>query len=197
MAVGGDGIALRYSGGTWTRLPKPSGSVMIHVSCASPAFCAATDNNGDVTEYNGKTWTKGVQLDGARYPDDDVSCVSARFCVLADDADGIFAWNGMSWKQTVTALPGASGSLALSCVSSAWCLAVDGDGHVYKYAGSSWAAAGSSGISGTLGNLVCTSATFLPDRRVRRGTSGSTTAPPGHSRPASLTPAMRGSTRPT
>jgi IPT/TIG domain len=160
MAVGGDGIALRYSGGTWTRLPKPSGSVMIHVSCASPAFCAATDNNGDVTEYNGKTWTKGVQLDGARYPDDDVSCVSARFCVLADDADGIFAWNGMSWKQTVTALPGASGSLALSCVSSAWCLAVDGDGHVYKYAGSSWAAAGSTGISGTLGNLACTSETF-------------------------------------
>ena len=138
-----------------------------------------------------------MQLDGARYPDDDVSCVSASFCVLADDADGIFAWNGMSWKHTVTALPGASGSLALSCVSSAWCLAVDGDGHVYKYAGSSWAAAGSSGISGTLGNLVCTSETFC----LIGGSGGDVGKYDGTSwtlsRPASLTPAMRGSTRPT
>jgi hypothetical protein len=160
MAVGGEGIAYRYSGGTWTRMPKPIGALMIHVSCASPTFCAATDNNGDVTEYNGTTWSKGEQLDGARYPDDDVSCVSADFCVLTDDEEAVFAWNGKSWKQTVAALPGASGQLAVSCVSSTWCLAVDGDGHAYKYDGVSWTAAAGDGTSGALGNLVCTSETF-------------------------------------
>lgn len=162
-ADGGRGIpdpsAYIYSGGSWTAT-KPSGEVMLHVSCASPTFCAATDEGGGVSEYNGKTWTNPVRLDDARYPDDDVSCVSAGFCVLTTEAGAVFAWNGTSWKQTVAALPGASTGLAVSCVSSTWCLAVDGAGQVYRYGGSSWTAAGEDGTSATHGNLVCASRTF-------------------------------------
>jgi hypothetical protein len=161
MAVGGQGNAYRYSGGTWTHLSTGATAVMLHVSCASPTFCAATDSNSDVTEYNGHTWSKAVQLNGGtRYPDDDVSCPSASFCLLTTNTDAVFAWNGKAWKQTVAALPGASGQLAVSCVSGAWCLAVDGDGHAYKYNGASWTAIAAAGISGTPGNLVCTSETF-------------------------------------
>ena len=149
-----------YAGGHWTAT-KPSGSAMLHVSCASPTFCVATDDAGGVSEYNGKTWTEAGDLGGGGFPaDDDVSCVSAAFCVLATDKDSVWEWNGKSWEQTVAALNGATGRLEVSCVSSTWCLAVGGGGQVYRYDGSSWTAAGGAGTSATHGNLVCTSQTF-------------------------------------
>ena len=172
-----------YSGGSWTAT-KPNGTTMLHVSCASPAFCVATDDAGDVSQYNGKTWTEAGDLGGGGFPaDDDVSCVSAAFCVLTTDKDSVWEWNGKSWKQTVAALNGAAASLEVSCVSSTWCLAVDGAGHVYKYDGASWTAAGGGGTSATHGNLVCTSKTFCvigeKNGKVARFDGASWTLSPG------------------
>jgi hypothetical protein len=162
-ARGGPGLpapsAYVYSGGHWTAT-KPNGSEMEHVSCASPTFCAATDEIGDVSEYNGKTWSKAVDVGDTLYAGYNVSCASADFCVLTTATDAIVIWNGTSWKQTAAALPGATGELAVSCVSSAWCLAVTQDGQVYRYAGASWSAAGDAGTGLTDGTLVCTSQTF-------------------------------------
>ena len=169
MFVGGD-AAVAYSHGTLATTAFSSPWPLMEVSCASPAFCVASDGNGAVTRYNGRGWSAREQLDPVpgspgSSDDDDVSCASARFCVLADSQGGIFTWNGSSWKQTLAALPGFTASPStesplVSCVSADWCLAVDDDGNVSRFNGATWKAAGALAALAVPVNLVCTSKRF-------------------------------------
>ena len=58
VAVDSSGNALSYDGTSWAGptiiVPYPYGD-LISVSCSSSSFCAATNNHGLVTIYNGSS----------------------------------------------------------------------------------------------------------------------------------------------
>src|ERR1700723_2122912 len=81
MAAVGDAatpdVAAAQTG--WSAPQNVDGSnVLVSVSCASPSFCVAGDNAGDVLTYDGSSWSAPDQIsEGGPL---NVSCATATFC---------------------------------------------------------------------------------------------------------------------
>jgi hypothetical protein len=142
------------------------------VSCATVGFCAAVDDTGDAFTWNGKAWSKGVDIDStaASNMNDQlasVSCASPSFCIAGDDLSGVYTFNGSTWSSVDTLNPSdssASVSFSVSCPTTSFCMAVDGNVNYYTYNGSSWSAPtviNSSSLNATtMGVVSCASSTF-------------------------------------
>jgi hypothetical protein len=96
------------------------------VSCASATFCAAALGNGDVTTYDGTSWTTPRLIDRTNQGFAAISCPSTSFCVAVDRHTRAVTFNGRLWSKPTTIDTGALASV--SCPSASFCVAVDGHG---------------------------------------------------------------------
>ena len=147
----GSTLAESWTGESWViqKTPNPKGSsytVLISVSCTSPADCIAVGLASPIIQpgpnslgesWNGTTWTimstpnpngsEGTQLNG-------VSCASSTACIAVGeyfDSAGVNAtlamsWDGATWTIVASPSPSAEGSslAAVSCASPSACTAV-------------------------------------------------------------------------
>jgi hypothetical protein len=146
------------AGGTVTASQPGGRHVWAAVSCASPAFCVAGDYFGNVTFYNGRSWSAPVSV--AEYGLTGISCVSTVSCVALDLGGSVLTWNGTAWKTTDADLMPYGDAAGVSCASATFCMALDLHGGVYKFNGSAWAGPGSTGLGHSPADVSCTSRTF-------------------------------------
>jgi hypothetical protein len=116
------------------------------VSCPTPTFCAAGDNNGDVITFNGSTWSAPLPVfPPADLGIDAISC-TASFCMALSYIGGYAtsADSGGSW--TAPALPPSSvgeGLWGVSCPTATWCMAETDDfGHLGLWESGTWSKSG-------------------------------------------------------
>ena len=102
----------------------------LSIACASPAFCAAIDTDGNATTFNGTTWTKPVKVaakpQGQAPPP--LACPSATYC-LASVAGGFTVWDGSSWSAPRSIAPAGFPANnpafgAVSCAGSTFCMVI-------------------------------------------------------------------------
>lgn len=147
------------SGGTVTRFAPPASDLWIRVSCASSVFCVAGGLVGDVTMWNGHSWSAPLKLD--KYALISVSCASAKFCVGLDFDGSVWTWNGTGWAMSDPSLVHFGNAVSVSCASAAFCMAHDDAGNMYKFNGSAWSRTRPTGLGVDQSlSLSCTSATF-------------------------------------
>jgi hypothetical protein len=136
----------------WTNAGNPisPGNTIDNLSCATDSFCAAVDDAGHASTYNGTTWkqspTKTTYLGG---PLNQVSCTSTSFCLALDTFSDYTLWNGTSWSN-LRALDGTLitkttpyptnpvDPALLSCEGTsdgtvASCAMIDGNGHARTF----------------------------------------------------------------
>jgi hypothetical protein len=142
------------------------------VSCPSSGFCAAVDDTGDAFTWDGKVWSKGVDIDstaGSNMNDQlaSVSCASSSFCIAGDDLSDVYMFNGSTWSAADQLNPSdssASVSFSVSCPTTSFCMAVDGNVNSYTYNGTSWSqpqVINSSTLNPTtIGEVSCANPTF-------------------------------------
>jgi RHS repeat-associated protein len=128
------------------------------LSCASPTFCMAADNDGNVFTYNGTAWSSPTQVDGDNTLDS-VSCVSSSFCVTVDNDGNALTYNGTSWSSP-TQIDGTKLLDSVSCASATFCMAVDAKGDAIAYNGTGWSAPKSIDSTKKLLSVSCPTAGF-------------------------------------
>ena len=166
--ISGHDAAL-YDGTKWHGNRRIDPHRLTAVGCGSAHLCAATDNIGRVSMYNGAGWTSLRRIDGT-HPLISVSCTGSSLCAALDQQGGVLIYRNGHWSARhaeFTLTPG--GSLAfskVSCGSPSRCVAESNDGAVATYNGNRWLRPAGivshpdSDGSGEFGALACTSTTF-------------------------------------
>jgi hypothetical protein len=126
---------------------------MTAISCSTGTSCAAVDTAGKAVTWDGKSWSKPVEVDpGAALTS--VSCSDPSWCVAVDDrARGeAVTWNGTDWSSPAHVIPRSSPGYvsAVSCPESSVCAAADTGGTAVTLNGSAWAVVSGSPIPGAL-----------------------------------------------
>lgn len=107
------------------------------VSCATRTFCAAVDENAELT-YNGRTWKSSVVGDQGGGSMNVVDCPSRDFCAAGGDV-AMATFDGTSWRAEGLPLPDPADSiLQLSCSASSFCVAISSDGDWVRYQHGRW-----------------------------------------------------------
>ena len=115
-------------------VPVASQSV-VSLSCPSVRFCAAVEFGGDVTTFDGTTWSASSRVDPAAALTA-VSCVSATSCVAGDSDGNVLGFDGTRWGAPV--LSGGQGPVqSVSCPAIGECDAVT-PGSVVGLSGGVW-----------------------------------------------------------
>jgi hypothetical protein len=151
----GEGIWVD-SGGTVTASQQEPEYPFEAVSCASTSFCVAYGDPGEVTMYNGHSWSGSPTL-GDNGSLGGISCASAKFCVGLG-LGSVLTWNGTRWATTDPHLMPAGADGGVTCASAKFCVAWDAYGRVYTFNGSAWSGAGTAGLRP--GDVACTSPAF-------------------------------------
>jgi uncharacterized Fe-S cluster protein YjdI len=113
------------------------GNQLNSISCASSAFCAAVDSDGNVLIYDGSSWSSPQSIDQGNQLNS-ISCASSAFCAAVDSDGNALTFVGSSWQVSMT-----SDDLleSVSCPTVTYCAAVgydDPGGNVFTYDGASW-----------------------------------------------------------
>jgi hypothetical protein len=115
-------------------------STLYSVSCASATFCMAGDDNGQLLEFDGTSWTLSYQLNDPDAYIVSVSCVSTRFC-MAVGGDHLMTYDGHSWTLSPRYTGYFFGTQG-DCASSTLCFVVsqgaDGGGRIHGWNGHKW-----------------------------------------------------------
>lgn len=128
---------MTYQSGVWSApTPVPGAVSFTGVSCASSAFCVATDSEGSVLVLNGSTWSSALDIDGVVRLTA-VSCAPTSFCMVADADGQSFTFSGSAWSAAAPADDDGSVQ-SLSCPSATFCMGVDGNGNEVTFDGSTW-----------------------------------------------------------
>lgn len=159
-------------------LVAPTAGRLRTVSCASPTFCAALDNYGNVLTFDGTSWTdpRNVDVNGGGVVA--LSCPSPNFCAAVDSAGNGLIYASSVWTLTAGVDLGATPS-AISCASSTFCVLVDGKGRYIRFDGA-WHAPATTSTTAGLGSISCVSASLCfatTGSDVVRYTGSSWTAP--------------------
>jgi len=143
--------------GSWNTVD--SGNAILGVSCATPTFCMAVDNNGDALLWNGSTWTKTTGVDGTR-PLESVSCPTSAFCAAVDNHGQMVVYTSSLGWGTPTSVDSTKVLNSVSCptATSTNCVAVDANGDAVYYNGSTWTDPNIS--SHALNSVSCVTTTF-------------------------------------
>lgn len=122
------------------------------VSCASPSFCVAADDAGNLLSSSDPAGGASAWSGAGKYGAgpmsaafDGVSCPSVAFCAVVDNYAGqVETWNpgqpGPTWTWTL--LPQRSQLDGVSCPSVSLCLVFDASGDIYVSSdpsGGAWA----------------------------------------------------------
>jgi hypothetical protein len=106
------------------------------ISCPTTSFCAAVDNSGYITTYNGTSWATAADKDGS-HALEAVSCTSSSYCVATDNDGNVLTYNGSSWSSA-TSEDSTRTVHGVSCPTTSFCAAVDTSGYATTYNGTSW-----------------------------------------------------------
>jgi hypothetical protein len=112
-----------------------SSSAAVDLSCTSATFCAAVDQVGRLSTFNGSGWT-----DAAPAPSDGnwyraMSCATQASCTAVTDT-WLVHWDGASWGTPVAlAAAGSPGDIA--CPTTSSCITVSRQGS-YRWDGVQW-----------------------------------------------------------
>ena len=150
--------------------------VLTAVSCATPEFCVAIDNDDSELRFSGRSWSAPqlVEPDRSDIGLTSISCPTASFCVAVDQGGAAVSFNGHRWSKPVIIdnayiSPGQFAHLPLtsvSCASPHFCVATDEgsplthNGDFVMFNGTDPSAAVTvPGVRG-LTSVSCVSATF-------------------------------------
>jgi hypothetical protein len=152
---------------SWSIIGQPtSASTFPNVSCTPARFCVVSSGSSIIT-YNGRTWSKPVELGPYDSFGDmgvlfSLTCTSADFCMgggQVSDQGALFQYNGTRWRRLSAQPIGAISSV--SCTSASFCVAGDQQGNAYIWGGKSWSDAESIDANQDgIVKLSCASATF-------------------------------------
>jgi hypothetical protein len=170
VAVGTNGYAQTYNGGSWgtPEFIDPSlnlsGSPLTSISCPSTSFCAAVDLAGYALTFNGSSWTPRTQIDSTGNSVTAVGCASASFCVAGDVGGNGFVYNGTSWSAPITInhTSNDEGIGDIACPSASFCVAVGerGSAETSTDGGTAWTNPPQIIASDNLTSVSCPSTTF-------------------------------------
>ena len=147
-----DSATFMFNGSTWSSAPSINDPVqgtltgMASVSCSSPSFCAAVDNNSSAFTFNGTSWSPATAIDPGNELST-VSCPSASFCAAVDYGPNVVTFNGATWTKPAAIDPG-SYLQAVSCASAIFCVAIDRKGNALTFNGSTWSAPANTNPNG-------------------------------------------------
>ena len=130
-----------WNGDSWTAQTEiDSPAAVGQVSCASPDFCAAVDQNGDAMIFNGQSWSAPDPIDaGVVQPLATVSCPAPGFCTAMDGFGQAFDYTSAGWS-TAIGVENSAGVTSVSCASESFCVAVDISGNVVTEYNGQWSA---------------------------------------------------------
>jgi hypothetical protein len=130
VAVDTGGGVYTYDGSSWsTAVSVDVGHAFTAVSCASPSFCAATDDGGNGAILAGGSWKVAAMGTTAGV----LACPVDGFCLAANGSGGAIAYHNGAWSA-VTRIDGQRVIGALSCPASTACTAADQQDNVLYYA---------------------------------------------------------------
>ncbi|HUY21593.1 MAG TPA: hypothetical protein VMV22_04555 [Acidimicrobiales bacterium] len=163
VAIDALGATFLYDGSRWSTAAGTGGGPSA-VSCATPAFCAATVGGG-IALWSGSAWTGQGTVDSTGQLLS-VSCPSPAFCVAGDSDGSVVVWNGAAWSAPQTVDPSTSTVTAdnvltgVSCAGSTFCVAVDSGGRAVSFDGRTWSAMAQVGAGAALSSVSCATSTF-------------------------------------
>jgi serine/threonine protein kinase/uncharacterized Fe-S cluster protein YjdI len=139
---------------------EPAGRprVLNSVSCLTPTFCVAVDNQGGALVYDGSRWSRPDSTESSL---DSVSCPTTTFCVAADGsrAGSVLFYNGTTWSQPEVIDRDGLGIVTVSCPTTTFCAAADAlYGDVFLFDGKTWSQPMS--FSEGVGFLSCPTTSF-------------------------------------
>lgn len=110
LIPGPDGVIAQYNGSTWTALPAQTTNVgaprVAGLFCLSSSFCVSVSSLGDVSLFNGTSWS--FQKTNNSNPLDGVACGGPSVCFAVGANGTIVQYNGTSWSVVQTAGTGLS-----------------------------------------------------------------------------------------
>jgi hypothetical protein len=111
------------------------------LSCAGPSDCVAADMFGNVSDWNGSSWSAPQHVLAlppglATGMLDSVSCPATSFCAVVSQAGGMAVNTDGTWSAGPSTGVGATD---LSCADASLCAAIGGD-YASVYTGAGWSA---------------------------------------------------------
>ena len=154
------GKVFTYKGSSWTGpVHVPGEKQLDAVSCATPSFCMAGDEEGDIAEYKAGSWgTPMLVASGEQITS--VSCPLETFCAAADSGKRVYTYKAGLWTPTYFEALVTSYSKSVSCSSETFCGAVSFDSRGWTFNGSSWSTPVPVDTAGGPDGVACVSATF-------------------------------------
>ena len=140
-----------------------SGPGYISVSCATPRFCAAADDLGDLYMFNGTSWRGPVSL--SDYGGLSVSCPASGSCLAMDDNGRAYTYSDGAWTTHKGVAPPAGGITQdsavyqVSCASASFCAIVSATGSAWTYNGTAFT--GPVKIDASSGSTADTAVTMM------------------------------------
>jgi hypothetical protein len=153
-----------WNGQSWTAAAPMAGLHPVAVSCPAVNFCMAVGMFGNVTTFNGTSWSSPVQIDtGPNSPLLTVNCSSTDLCAASEGTADVVGYDG-TWSAPVVIDPDATSEQAkgvgpeITCAPD-YCLAYAPDGYVAEYTGGTWATA-SQPIGNSVSAVSCVSDSY-------------------------------------
>ncbi len=146
VAVGGS-TSSQYDGNSWSApVPVDSVQTLRAVSCASADLCAAVDDSGKATVWNGSTWSAGTPIFPENLNGRSVSCTAGGTCVAESYFGELASFDGADWTTGPALVPLSfavdvrqiGGPVA--CRDAGHCVALDAAGESATFDGSRWSA---------------------------------------------------------
>jgi hypothetical protein len=129
--VAGSETGVYLFDGTGWALMASAGGGMETVSCASATLCAAKNNSGPVSVWDGATWSTPVTFPDTSWRDNDLACTGST--CFYDTSGGIYAYRDGFWQGA------ADSTYALyGCASTTYCIGEDELGHIGTFDGTDW-----------------------------------------------------------
>jgi hypothetical protein len=164
-AVGEDGQAFTYNGGSWSSGTTIDGTNDLRaVSCPTGSFCAAVGDAGQIVTFDGTSWGTPVQL-SPPVNLTSVSCPIASFCVAAGEdylggGGTSTIYNGATWTGPTPLEQSFGALLSVSCTSASFCMATGGDEEAFTYRDGTWEEPPMLVGLMAVGGVACVSETF-------------------------------------
>jgi hypothetical protein len=115
--------------------PKTTEGGEITPSCPTADFCVAADGFGNVSYFDGTTWSGATRIDDIPVT---LSCPTTSFCAAVDKKGREVRYDGATWTAPTSI--GTFKPESLSCASPTLCLIITQQHEYLYYNGSAWTA---------------------------------------------------------
>jgi hypothetical protein len=144
--------------GSWQLQKIDSDVAWEGVSCPSSKMCVETSTTGNVSVYNGETWSTSTPSIFQGRALHSVSCASASFCLAVGDEGGAYLFRQGKWSSAQL-LSDDKSLYSVSCPMQGFCAVVGSGGDAYIFSSGGWSSSEpvTSGSTDPLAAVSCTS----------------------------------------